>query len=254
MSEHRTTSRVLDILELLYKNNNGLTFTEICTLMDMPKSSLHPLLTTLHKRNYIHYGKENSKYSIGQQLFVLGNGYETDLTQLIQTELDNLSKSVGENVYLGVLSGTEVIYLQKSQFAKSHIQTSTKIGKRLKAYATGFGKALLSQFSEQQLKELYKNGLQELTPNTITDLDVLYKQCQEIKQSGFSYEKEESTPEIQCIGVAIMHGNTYMAGISVVVPVYRYTNEIEEQIKEKISIAKQAIEGHIAQNPSGWIY
>ncbi len=254
MADHRTTSRVLDILELLYENVDGLTFTEICTLMEMPKSSLHPLLTTLQNRNYIHLGKENNKYSIGQQLFVLGTGYKTNLTELIQTEMDTLSKSVGENVYLGVLSGSEVIYLLKSQFTKSNVQTLSKVGKRLKAYSTGFGKALLSQFTEQELKEIYKDGLQKLTDNTITDIDVLYKQCQEIKKSGFSYEKEESTLEIQCVGTVIKHAENYLAGMSVVVPVYRYTNEIEEQIKTELLKTRVAIEAHIARNPSGWIY
>ena len=48
--EHRTTARVIDILELVADSAEGMTFSEISARLSMPKGSLHPILQTLCDR------------------------------------------------------------------------------------------------------------------------------------------------------------------------------------------------------------
>lgn len=254
IAEHRTTSRILDILEIIYKYQDGLTFTEICNKLDMPKSSVHPLLTTLSDRNYVHCSKKNNKYYIGHQIFLLGHGFQGDLMENIQHEMDQLSKNIGETTFLGILSNGTVIYLLKAEFVSSIIQSAMKMGQKLPAYATAFGKALLSQYSKAEIMNMYPDGFSPLTPYTVCDIDKLYEQCIEIRETGFAFEKEESTLEIQCIGMAISYKEEYLAGISVIVPVYRYSKEKEREIRTEILKAKLRIEALIEKEPMGWVY
>lgn len=254
IAEHRTTSRILDILEIVYQYPEGLTFTEICNKLDMPKSSVHPLLVTLNDRNYVHCAKKNNKYYIGHQVFLLGHGSQGNLMDKIQHEMDELSKNIGETTFLGILSGGIVVYLLKAEFVSSVIKSVMNLGQKLPAYATAFGKALLSQYTESELEELYSDGMIALTENTVNTINNLYEQCKEIRQTGFAYEKEESTYEIQCLGVALSYKDEYLAGISVVVPVYRYSKEKEREIKSELVKAKLNIEALIEKDPLGWVY
>lgn len=254
MAEHRTTGRILDILEIIYSNPEGLTYMEICKNLDMPKSSLHPLLSTLAGRNYIHCSKKNNKYYIGHQLFLLGRGFQGDLMDKIQHEMDQLSKTIGETTFMGILSEGTVIYLLKAEFVSSVIQSVMKTGRRLPAYATAFGKALLSQYTKREIEAIYPNGFESLTPYTVCDIDKLYHQCMEIRESGFAFENEESTLEIQCVGMVITYREEYLAGISVVVPVYRYSPDKETEIKRELLKAKLKIEKLIEKDPLGWLY
>ncbi len=48
---HRSTSRVLDILELVAANPSAYTLTDICSITNSPKSSLYPILYTLTARH-----------------------------------------------------------------------------------------------------------------------------------------------------------------------------------------------------------
>ena len=53
-NEHRPTERVLDILELLSTNANGMTLSELSRALDAPKSSIMPLVHTMTARKFIY--------------------------------------------------------------------------------------------------------------------------------------------------------------------------------------------------------
>ena len=62
---HRSTSRVLDIFELLSTtSSDGATLTEIAQALESPKSSILPILQTLVARGYIDMDYRTNKYSI----------------------------------------------------------------------------------------------------------------------------------------------------------------------------------------------
>ena len=53
--QHRATSRILDLLELLSgANGAGYTLTELSQALHIPKSSLFSIIHTLEERRYVH--------------------------------------------------------------------------------------------------------------------------------------------------------------------------------------------------------
>lgn len=254
--EHKTTGRILDIIEILSEHREGMTFTEISNGTEVPKGSLHPLLMTLCQRHYINYAKEYQKYFMGEMMFVIGNKYveDVDILQLIRDEMHILSEKVKETVFFGVLSGGDVLYLLKVEAESANIRLVSQLGYKWSAYGTGFGKALLSQYNIEQLKMLYPEGLKPITPHTITSFETLAIQCEETRRSGFAYESEESTPHVRCVAVPIKDGDEYLAGMSVAVPVFRYSNEKEVLIKTEMATARKKIEKILHNNRAQWIY
>ena len=59
-SDHRSTERVLDILELLAFRDasDGLTLTEISNSLQSPKSSISPILHTMAKKSTCHTSRD----------------------------------------------------------------------------------------------------------------------------------------------------------------------------------------------------
>ena len=55
------------------------------------------------------------------------------------------------------------------------------------------------------LKRVYPDGLVPVTENTVQSFEVLYNQLLKIRKTGFGYEKEESTPHIQCVSTPIRY-------------------------------------------------
>jgi len=225
---HRMLERALDILELAGQYENGLSLSEICNMLDMPKSSVHSLVHTLCKRKYLAYDKERQKYSIGVKTFEMGSRFlsSSGLRKEIIDAINKLAEECGETVHFGILDDGDVIYLHKCE-SKQQIRMASSVGKRLPAYSTAIGKALLSGLKDEEIKKLYpQNNFKKLTVNTINDINILLKQINEARLSGFAYEIEESTEGIRCVSAPIKNAdNIVVAAISIAVPVYRANQE-----------------------------
>jgi DNA-binding IclR family transcriptional regulator len=255
--DHNTVNRVADILEFLPTNKGGSTFSEIAKELSIPKSSLHPVLRTLCKRRLVFFREYEQRYFLGDKIFSLGTEYGTNsnLLNLLDDELAVLAKNVSETCQFGVLAGNEVLYLLKQNPA-SMIYIASRPGFRLKAYGSAIGKALLSQFDKSELMKLYPDGLEPITENTIKDVHELYAQLCSAKQEEFFYEKEESSPHVQCIAVPIFYQQRVIAAISVAFPVFEAgeTPEKIQIIRENLALARQKSEGIISRNRKDWIY
>lgn len=244
MTGHRSTTRILDMLELIAsESDKKMTLTNISNHLDAPKSSIHPMLQTLVLRGYLNYNETTYIYSIGALCFEIGCKYidSGNLSSDIDEILDNITKNCQETCHLAELSGSEVFYLHKKDSPKS-IRMFSSPGKRLAAYATSLGKALLSSMSDEEVKQLYPRGLYAITEKTITSMDELLQQLHQVKETGFAFEVEESNQHIRCIAVPIMVHDKARYAISVAVPVFRYTVEKEKQIQGLLFQARKELE------------
>lgn len=109
------------------------------------------------------------------------------------------------------------------------------IGKRLPAYSTAVGKALMAGYTEEELRALYPEGLKPITPHTITDFGVLAEQLRQVKEKQMAYEKEESNEMIRCTAKPILKNGTAVAAMSVTIPLFRWTEEKQEFIEQLLN-------------------
>ena len=225
--EHRSTKRVIDILsQIADSENQGVSLAELSSKLDAPKSSVFPILYTLKEYNLIKY-----------KTYELGNAFVKDGTvnAAILDIMHDITRQSRETCFFGELIEGNVFYLFKTDSPESLRMVSP--GKTLPAYSSGIGKALLSDMSLEDLQKLYPGKLEPITPNTITDLNILAQQLQKIRVQGIAFEKEESTQFIQCIAIPIRRNGKVRAALSVAIPVFRYSNEKEAMI---IGLLKQA--------------
>ncbi len=203
---NRTLSRGLEILELLSEHPDGLELHQVAKAMEMPKSSAFNLLQTLVQHKYIRKPENALRYQLGLKLFEVGSAAvnHVDVTSVIRQYMTDISRACNETMHCGILSGPDVLYIDKMESTQS-IRMSSHVGVRMPLHATAMGKAFLACFTDEQVRALYQ-GVQmaSLTPHTITDADTLLKQLQVIRQAGYAMETQESNLNVSCIGVAIL--------------------------------------------------
>ncbi|MBE5847034.1 MAG: IclR family transcriptional regulator [Lachnospiraceae bacterium] len=242
MSGHRTTERILDILQLIADDPGTRTFSDISTMLDIPKSTLSPIMHSLVSRGFVQM-QNNQHLSIGLSSFLVGNCFlqHQDHMALIEDILKDVTEKCQETTHYAILSEGDTYYLKKADSPQA-IRMVSSIGNKLPAYSTALGKALLSDRTLSDLNKLYPDGLKAITKNTITNMDVLYEQLQAIRSEGYAYESEESNEFIRCIAVPIRKGSQIAAAISISVPIFRYTRDREESFKQLLNEAKSKIE------------
>lgn len=243
---HRTTSRVLDIFELLSLSENGLTLTELSVKLDAPKSSIFPIIHTMEDRQFVKCDSATNKYKIGHKAYLTGGTFESDkpIYEYIKCQMKEVADKCNETCNLGILVGPLVTYAAICE-STNPFGYRAYVGVRFPAYCSGIGKALLLYKTKEELKEMYPDGLKKYTENTITSFDELYVQLQKAKEEGFTYESEEARDEIFCIAIALCNGESSVAGISVSIPLYRATPDKINLVKESLKKVKSNTEQYL---------
>ncbi len=239
---HRPTARVLDIMQLLSTSKEGCSLTEIATAISVPKSTIVPIIRTLCERRFITQHGSN-KYTVGISALIVGSAclQDMDILELFKAQMKRIVSATSEACQLGVLVGGDVLYLAKEE-SPEPIRLISFVGKRLPAYSTAIGKALLSEYTLQGLQTLYPQGLAPVTERTCTDFNRFYDECQQGKTLGYFTDKEEISPGINCFSVPLAYHGHYIAAMSVSIPSFRLTEEKKGKTIAALKTSKEKLE------------
>jgi IclR family transcriptional regulator, KDG regulon repressor len=115
--------------------------------------------------------------------------------------LDQLRNLTQETVQLAVLDGREVVYVERRESPHT-VRLFGRIGNRAPVHCTGTGKLLLAFLPPDEL-ERRLDGLRLVrrTPYTITSIDTLRAELDQIRSRGWGWGWEENVNESE-MGVA----------------------------------------------------
>ncbi len=217
----KSARRVLDILELLSANTDGLKFPQIADLLGVPKSSLHALLATLHARKWIGFDETSRTYRIGMRAWEAGQGYlkARDLALIADEHLHAARTELNETIQLGVLEGVEVLYIAKVD-ADRPFRLISRAGMRLPAWATGLGKVLLAYLPAEELRRRMAGvEFEPFTSTTVTSLAQLERILEQIRADGIGRDEGEHTPFVYCVAAPVRDvSGTVVAAMSCCLP------------------------------------
>src|SRR6478672_8977941 len=148
----QSVGRVLDLLEIVGDAGGEIGLSELAARSGLPLPSIHRLVRTLVERGYMRQ-LSNRRYALGARLVPLGQVAGTMLGAWAQPVLTELVDALGESANLAVLDHDAVMYI--GQVPSRHtMRMFTEPGRRVPAHCTGVGKALLSQLSDEAVREL----------------------------------------------------------------------------------------------------
>lgn len=201
----QSIDRTFDIIELLSKEPRSIPMTEIGRRLDLHKSTVHRLLTTLRRRGYVEKEEETGNYKLGLGFVELASLYLNSLE--LKTEalpfLSRLTNSTGQTTFLATMDEAEVVYMDKVETYHS-LRRYTIIGKRLPMHTTSLGKAMLSGLKDSEIEALYPDHkLTLITKKTIPTFDILMKEIKQIRERGWSIDDEENEKGTRCVGAPI---------------------------------------------------
>lgn len=244
-STHLPTLRVTKILKAVSSSSkNGKSLTEISEMTSFPKSSILPILKTLCEQGFLRLNANTNRYTLGIALFELGSNYydSLDVMEFIEEEMKLLTKVCEETSHFGILIENQVLYLKKIDSSQP-VRMVSSIGKRLPAFSTGIGKALLSGIDDfKTFCEVLPDKLVKFTPYTKTNKEEIFKEIQNIKKENVVFEVQESEIDIRCIATPIKKNDEVVAALSVAVPVYRYNKQKEDLIISTLLQTRKKIE------------
>lgn len=198
------------------QGSTSVGVSELARRAALSKSTAFRVLGILERNGVVE--RIGTGYRLGARLHQLGRAVyapEHDrLRDVLLPYLTDLYETTHHTVHLGVLHGTDVVYLAKL-YGHRTAPAPSRIGGRLPAHSTAVGKALLS-FHPMIASDALAGPLTALTDHTITDPAQLEAELADIRRVGIAHDHQESRAGLACVAAPILdHRGRAVAAFSI---------------------------------------
>lgn len=209
-----TVTRTFEIISLL-ESNNGARVTEITNRLGVSKSSVYNHLTTLQQNDYV--SKSGDQYTLSYRFLTLGEFVRNQdrLYQHGRAEIEQLAETTGEYAHLTVEQnglGINLYKVRGEDAVGANFQTA-RLQKPDFLHYSATGKSILAHLPEDRVRSIVDtHGLPKRTEQTVTDIDQLFEELDEVRDQGFAHNEEEEVRGIRAVGVPILNQREEVLG------------------------------------------
>lgn len=243
----QSVERAIRVLLCFSEKTPELKLTEIAEQLDLNKSTLHGIISTLKDYGLVDQNEENQKYRLGLKVVELGSVVlrSIDIRQVARPVLRALCDEVNETVHLGILDGYEIVYIDKIESTQS-IRMFTTIGTRYLAYCSAIGKAILAYKPLEEIERHLPPRLERFTSTTKATVPEVVRELRQVREQGYALDLEEVIEGLRCVGAPVYdHEGKVVCSISISGPTGRMTRERVESLTERLIEAAQEISRRI---------
>lgn len=237
--------RLVRILSTFDAQRTAQTAAQIARRAKLPSSTAYRLVNDMVAQGLLERDAQG-QVSIGLRLWELSlrGSPALGLRQAAQPFMSALNQRVREHTQLGVLEGTDVLFIERLS-APGASANITKIAGRLPINASSSGLVLLAHASANLQQAVLEGPLAQLTPLTLAEPSKLRRELSAIRRQG--YAVAPGSIELVSTGIAVPvfdHTGHCVAALSVVLP-RPDTDHIPEQ--QAIIRALQQSSAHITE-------
>jgi IclR family transcriptional regulator, pca regulon regulatory protein len=228
--------RGLQVLETFTPSSPRMRLQEVVNKTGLPKVTVLRFLRTLTALKYLSYNSETKLYSLSPRVMSLGYTALSgmDVREAALPLLEQLSETTGQNVNLGILDGTQVVYVERIK-RKQILNIDLHVGSRLNAYNSSIGQVILAYMDRAELDRIVGEILQdhEIAAVAGPKGEVLYKNLREVRRAGYALNDESYVGGVRAIGAPVFdHRGVVDAGINI--PIFSHMVSREELLEKHL--------------------
>ncbi|MHB8772274.1 MAG: IclR family transcriptional regulator [Syntrophales bacterium] len=235
----QTIERVSLILEMVGQNPQGMSIRDLSAGLNLPKGTVHRLLSSLSYFGYIRQDGATKNYFLGLKLMELNAylGSQLDFRKVAEPILRTLAERTKQTAHMVIYDRDEVVYVEKIETEQpaGGLKMASRVGSRNPVHSSAVGKVLLSRFANEAVDSfIAAKGLPWRTANTITDPAAFREHLKIVRSQGYAIDDEENEKGIRCLGAPIFDGRgSPVAAISVSGPVFQMTKKFVQDVVKK---------------------
>jgi DNA-binding IclR family transcriptional regulator len=218
-----SVTKALKLLDAFRRTGPVAGVSDLARATGLPKSTAFRLLNQLAASGFLN--RDGTDYRLDQHVFELGNCVEMctpgDLRSIAAPFLSDLFALSRSVVHLGVLDGTDVLYVDKIQ-GSSGVKVPTVVGGRVPASCSGLGKAMLPFGHREVVEQILHDGLRRRTRHSIAAPGLFVAELQRVREHGVAFDREEAALGLTCVAAPIIWRGRSIAAISTSGPTGRF--------------------------------
>lgn len=236
----------LGLLEALARAEGPVRLSHLADQVNLQKSSVHRVVRMLVDAGYVTQDPDTGFYSASLKVFELGAAVVSSLPIKIAAApiLQQLHRDTGETVSLSVLSGDDVVYLDKLVSPRP-IGFTTRVGSRVPAPLTVAGRAMLAHLDDP--RAVVERVASRRSPGI--DVDAAIADIERSRHDGYLTGRGRTERGIIGIATAIAYSPRSgrgeaewgLAGLTVSAPVQRLDESRQDEIVQALLVAATAL-------------
>ena len=225
-----TVEKAIEILEILAEHGAGLTLAQLAAKVDLSRNKTYRLLVTLCEKGLVEREEGSGAYRLGICSVALAQKFlrNASLVNYAHPVMEELARKHDEAVYMTVIKGDEVIFLDMVD-CDQHVKAAPLVGKKFPFFTNAAGKVMKALDSRDLLEKLFKNKGRK---GGIPDLHKLESELNEIRSKGVAVDSGALGEGISSVAVAVKdYAGKVVGAIIMLGPSFRMlTERLESEI------------------------
>lgn len=239
MSSILTTLR---ILEIICSEKSGVTVSQLAKALEQSPSNICYYLKLLQEAGYIYKDSHSTKYRASYRIVDLASRVLTnnELYEIAYPVLLKFSELEQLTVHMAVREGNYGVCILKVGTSKT-MPSISRVGETFDLYPTALGKVLLAWLDETELNRyLTEINLRPYTPYTVTDIEKLKEQLEQVRSRGYSVDEHEHRVGVRGVGVPVFdYKGRIVAAISVLLLPSHTEKDIQQVAMKLLEASKE---------------
>lgn len=209
---NNTLVKGLRLLELLAARDGAMGVGELAKSLNIGASNAHRLLQALVELGYVVNDGGRGQYRASIKIWELGAHalHKLDFRETAASAMRWLLAETNETVHLSVLSGDEVVYVDKLD-SPEPVRAYSSIGGRAPAYCVATGKVLLAWREQRPAALLSVHPLRRYTPATLADSAALALELARVRRQGYAVNRGEWRASVWGIAAPVRSAGGHVA-------------------------------------------
>lgn len=197
-------TRAAAVLDLLAAEGHPLGATEIARQLGLAKSSTLNICVTLEQAGLL--SRRDGEFALGRKTVELGAAYLRgfDIIREFYRECGSSRYVRNELGQIAMLDGTKALYLARHE-GRAPLRLSATIGDRFPASITAVGCILLSELSDEVIRDRYQEpeSLPRWTDHSVASLPELLEKLEAVRERGYAIDDRETNPAVYGLAVLV---------------------------------------------------
>lgn len=222
-----------------------LTISEIAARAGLDRGTAFRLVHTLAQLGYLAPVPRGRRYRLTLKCLELGYTplARAELKVLARPLLQALVPDIADAASLGMLDGSDIVYVERTQAELPHLNVDRRVGSRTGAYSAALGHVLLACLPIARQRDLLERSNRvRLSEKTLVDVDAILTRLVEVKSRGYAVSDGENAFGLRTVAAAILDTDgSPVAGVSLTVHADRMpmAGFVERAVPEVLRVAHE---------------
>ena len=239
-SSVQSLAKAFKVLEAVAGADFDMTLSEIASAAGTDPGTTHRMLKTLVDLGYVTRG-DDKRFSL--TLKVLDLGFRAigrrDMRAIARPMLRSLVGEVSEAASLGVLSGSDILYVERMRAGVTRLGVDIRVGTLIPAATSVIGWAILAFLPKAERERVLATESRQRDFPGMGDRARLRAQLIETRGQGYALSGSHVTSGLEVLAVPVRDQDGHpIAAISVAAPSMRMTlDELRARALEPVRLA-----------------